>query len=130
MLFPLLLQKVLDKITEICYWFYFLFEKVLIFYFFVVISQDVKLALFIGQEYTSSHTCYSEIQFAPYLLDLTPSVYILFPNLKKCLGGNIFTSNEEVGCANVVFFLNLDDSHFKLGVKAMEHRWEIFIELF
>ena len=31
--------------------------------------------------------------------DLVPSYYLLFPNLKKWLGGKIFTNNEEMESA-------------------------------
>lgn len=33
---------------------------------------------------------------APYLPNLAPSDYFLFPNIKKWLNGKIFANNEEV----------------------------------
>ena len=66
---------------------------------------------------------------APYSPDLAPSDYFLFPNLKKWLGGKRFASNDEVEAAVDGYFDELDKSHYKQGVEAIEHRWAKCIEL-
>ena len=66
---------------------------------------------------------------APYSPDLAPSDYHLFPNLKKWLGGKKFANNEEVESAVNGYFEELEVSHYKQGIEAIEHRWEKCIEL-
>ena len=66
---------------------------------------------------------------APYSPDLAPSDYFLFPNLKKWLGGKRFANNDEVEPAVDGYFEELDGSHYKHGIEAIEHRWEKCIEL-
>jgi len=66
---------------------------------------------------------------APYSPDLASSDYFLFPNLKKWLGGKRFANNEEVESAVNGYFEELDNSHYKQGIEAIEHRWEKCIEL-
>ena len=56
------------------------------------------------------------------------SDYFLFPNLKKCLGGQIFANNKEVETTVYDYFEELDGFHYKQGIKAIEHHWEKFIE--
>lgn len=58
---------------------------------------------------------------SPYSLDLAPSNYYLFPNLKKRLGGKKFGGKEEVKFANE-YFEALDESDYKNGIIALEHR--------
>jgi histone-lysine N-methyltransferase SETMAR len=55
---------------------------------------------------------------APYSPDLAPSDYFLFPNLKKWLGGKRFAVDG--------YFAELDYSHYKQGIEAIEHRWEVY----
>ena len=50
---------------------------------------------------------------ASYLLDLAPSDYFLFPNLKQWLGGQRFANNKEVESAVNGYFEELDGSHHK-----------------
>ena len=59
---------------------------------------------------------------APYLPNLAPSDYFLFPNLKKWLGDQRFTNNEEMESAVNGYFEELNDSHYKQGIKAIEQR--------
>jgi hypothetical protein len=49
--------------------------------------------------------------------------------LKKWLGGKRFANNEEVQSAVDGYFAELDYSHYKQGIEAIEHRWEKCIEL-
>jgi len=66
---------------------------------------------------------------APYLPDLAPSDYFLFPNLKKWIGGKRFANNKEVESAVDGYFEALDGSHYKQGIEAIEHSWEKCVEL-
>ena len=66
---------------------------------------------------------------APYLPDLVPSDYFLFPNLKKWLGGKRFSNNEEVDSAVNGYFEELDGSRYKHGIEDIEHCRERCIEL-
>ena len=65
----------------------------------------------------------------PYSSDFASSNYFLFPTLKKWLGGQRFINNEEVESAVNGYFDELDGSHYKQGIEAIEHRWEKCIEL-
>lgn len=65
----------------------------------------------------------------PYSPDLAPSDYYLFPNLKKWLGGKKFESNEQVIGAVNEYFEGLDESDYKNGITALEHRYEKCINL-
>ena len=66
---------------------------------------------------------------APYSTDSAPLNYFLFPNLEKGIGGQKFANNEEVESAANSYFGELNDSHYKQGIEAIEHRWEKCIEL-
>lgn len=64
-----------------------------------------------------------------YSPDLAPSDFHLFPNLKKHLGGQKFSSNEEVEAAVGDFFEGLEETFFMTGIQALETRWKKCIEL-
>lgn len=64
-----------------------------------------------------------------YSPDLAPSDFHLFPNLKKHLGGQKFSTNEEVEDAVNLYFEGLEESFFKKGIEAFETRWKKCIEL-
>jgi [histone H3]-lysine36 N-dimethyltransferase SETMAR len=64
-----------------------------------------------------------------YSPDLAPSDFQLFPNLKKHLGGQKFSSNEEVEYAVSRYFADLEISFFKTGIEALENRWKKCIDL-
>ena len=66
---------------------------------------------------------------APYSPHLASLYYVLFPNLKKCLGSQRFANNEEVESAVNGYFEELDGSHYKQDILASEQRWEKRIEL-
>ncbi|EFN81976.1 hypothetical protein EAI_01005, partial [Harpegnathos saltator] len=57
------------------------------------------------------------------------SDYFLFPNLKKWLDDKRFANIEEVESAVDGYFEELDDSHYKQGIEAIEHRWANCLEL-
>ena len=69
------------------------------------------------------------LTYASYSPDLAPSDYFLFPNLKKCHGSQRFGNNEEIESAVNGQFEEHDDSHYKQGIKAIEHRWKKCFEL-
>ena len=62
-------------------------------------------------------------------LDLAPSDFFSFPNLKKWLGGQRFTSNEKVITQTDAYFKDLPKSYFLEGFKKLEKRLEKCIEL-
>jgi [histone H3]-lysine36 N-dimethyltransferase SETMAR len=64
-----------------------------------------------------------------YSPDLAPTDFHLFPNLKKHLGGQEFSSNEEVECVVSRYFADLEESFFKTGIEALESRWKKCIDL-
>ena len=55
-----------------------------------------------------------------YSLDLTPSDYFIFSNSKKLFGGQRFANNEEVESAVSGSFEELDGSHYKQRIEAIE----------
>ena len=56
-----------------------------------------------------------------YSPDLAPPDYFLFPNFKKWIGGQRFSSNKEVESAVNSYFEKLDGFHYNLGIKAIEN---------
>ena len=69
------------------------------------------------------------LPLALYSPDLASLDYSLIPNLKKWLGGQRFANNEEVESAFNGYFEELNGSHYKRRIEAIEHRWETSIEL-
>ena len=66
---------------------------------------------------------------SPYFLDLAPSAYWLFANLKKMLQGMRFGSNEEVIAETEAYFDSKDESFYKKGIEKFEKRWNECITL-
>lgn len=64
-----------------------------------------------------------------YSSDLAPFDFHLFPDLKKHLGGQKFSSNEEVEAAVNQYFTDLPESFFKTGIEALQNRWKKCIKL-
>ena len=88
--------------------------------------------ILLQQDNARVHTCkiamdaverngYELIPHPAYSLDLAPSDYFLFPNLKKDIRGRHFRSNEEVVAA--VEVRDKDPGFFSSGLMALEHRW-------
>ncbi|EZA50295.1 Histone-lysine N-methyltransferase SETMAR, partial [Ooceraea biroi] len=71
---------------------------------------------------------YELLPHPPYSPDLTPCDIFLFPNLKSWLGGQKFSSNEEVIAVNE-YFDGFDTAYFSEGIKQLEHRWTKCVEL-
>ena len=66
---------------------------------------------------------YELIPQPAYSLDLAPSDYFLFPNLKKDIRGCHFPSSEEVVAAAEKRVRDKDSGFFSSGLMALEHRW-------
>ena len=90
--------------------------------------------ILLQQDNVRVHTCkiamdavernrYKLIQYPAYSLDLAPSDYFLFPNLKKDICGRHFRSNKEVVAAVEEWVRDKDPSFFSSGLMALEHRW-------
>ena len=60
--------------------------------------------------------------------DLAPSDFFLFPNLKKWLSGQRFTSNEVIAQTDA-YFEDLPKSYFLGSLKKLEKRLEKCVEL-
>lgn len=65
----------------------------------------------------------------PYLPHLAPSDFLLFPDLRKWLGGRTFASNAAVEQAVDGYFSRLDNIYFSDGLKGSEKQWNRCIEL-
>ena len=61
--------------------------------------------------------------------DLSPNDFFLFPNLKKWLVGQQFTSNEEVIAQWDAYFEDITKSYFLDGSKKLKKRLEKCLEL-
>ena len=90
--------------------------------------------ILLQQDNARVHTCkiamdavkgngYELILHPTYSLDLAPSDYFLFPNLKKDIHGCRFRSNKEVVAAVEEWVRDKDPGFFSSGLMALEHRW-------
>ena len=64
-----------------------------------------------------------------YSPDLAPPDFHLFPKLKIFLGGLGFSTMEEQTDEEEGYFAGLEESHFRDGIKELEHRWNKYINL-
>ena len=89
--------------------------------------------ILLQQDNARVHTCkiamddverngYELIPHPTYSLDLAPSDYFLFPNLKKDICGRHFRSREEVVAAVEEQVRDKDPGFFSSGLMALEHR--------
>ncbi|KMQ88673.1 histone-lysine n-methyltransferase setmar [Lasius niger] len=69
------------------------------------------------------------IDHPPYSPDLAPSDFFLFPKLKVSLGGQRFSSNEEIITFVNEYFAEQDVNYYLNGLKRWEHLWEKCIGL-
>ena len=65
----------------------------------------------------------------PYSPDLALSDFYLFPNLKRWLQEERFSSNEGVEWETYIYFGGLDKSHYTRGIEILKDPWTKFIEL-
>ena len=72
---------------------------------------------------------YELIPHPAYSLDLAPSDFFLFLNLKKDIRGLHFRSDEEVVTAVEEWVNGKDPNFFSSGLMALEHRWSKCITL-
>ena len=89
--------------------------------------------ILLQQDNARVHTCkismdaverngYELIPHPAYSMDLAPSDYFLFPNLKKDIRGRHFRSNEEAVAAVEEWVRDKDPGFFSFGLMALEHR--------
>ncbi|XP_012057343.1 PREDICTED: histone-lysine N-methyltransferase SETMAR-like [Atta cephalotes] len=75
------------------------------------------------------HTCpvtkFNEFRYEllpqPYLPNLVPCDYFLFPNLKKWFEGKRFTTREQLIAETEVYFEGFDKSYYSDGLKKLEN---------
>ena len=72
---------------------------------------------------------YELIRHPAYSLDLAPSDYFLFPNLKNDICRCHFRSSGEVVVAVEEWVRDKDSGFFSSGLMALEHRWSKYIIL-
>ena len=65
----------------------------------------------------------------PYLPDLAPSDFFLFPCLKIALGELRFSSNEEVIASVNNYFAEKNAAYYFDGLQRWKHLWEKCVEL-
>ena len=71
------------------------------------------------------HDCGFElIDHHPYALDLAPSDYFLFPNLKKHLAGKRYENDDDVISAVEDFFESEEENFYATGIRALQLRWK------
>ena len=89
------------------------------------------------QDNAQVHTCavlmakimeltFESLQHSPYSLNFSSSDFLLFPNFKKCLGGQRFSSNEVIAQTDA-YFEDRPKSYFLDGLKKLEKRLEKYI---
>ena len=90
--------------------------------------------ILLQQDNARVHTCkiameaveqngYELIPHPAYSLDLAPSDYFLFPNLKKDIRGHHFRYKKEVVVAVEEWVRDKDPGFFSSGLMAQEHCW-------
>ena len=65
----------------------------------------------------------------PYSPDLAPSDYYLFPNLKKHIGGQRYSTSEDVLSAVEGYFGSLTPTDFWQGINKLRERWDKCVRL-
>ena len=64
-----------------------------------------------------------------YSLDMAPSDFFLFPNLKIWLEGKRFSSDQEVFAAVDEYFKGFETAYFLEGIEKLEERWTKCVEI-
>lgn len=69
------------------------------------------------------------IDYPPCSPNLAPSDFVLFPKFKVWLGGQTFSSNEEIITSVKAYSAEQDANYYLDGLKRLEHRWRKCIDL-
>ena len=83
---------------------------------------------------TSVHKCnivqaalrrvaFTKLDYPAYSLDIAPSDYYLFSNLKKFLHGKNFSSDDEAITTVVDYLIDLNSEFFCKGTQSLHDRW-------
>jgi hypothetical protein len=72
---------------------------------------------------------YELLEHSPCSSDLAPCDFYLFPKLNLFLAGQRFSSNQESIAAVEGYFADLTKNHYRDGIMALEHHWDICISL-
>jgi hypothetical protein len=72
---------------------------------------------------------YKLLEHSPCSPDLAVSDFCLFPKLKLFLAGQRFSSNQEANAAVEGYSADLTKNHYRDGIMALEHCWNICISL-
>jgi histone-lysine N-methyltransferase SETMAR len=72
---------------------------------------------------------YELLEHLPYSPELTPSDFCLFPKLKLFLAGQRFSSDQDGIAAVEGYFADLTKKHYRVGIIALDHRWNKCISL-
>jgi histone-lysine N-methyltransferase SETMAR len=67
---------------------------------------------------------FTELTHPPYSPDLAPSDFFLFPNLKKDLRKQAYTSDLAVEKATMAWLKKKSESFYAGGISRLKHRWE------
>uniref|UniRef100_A0A1B6MM15 Tc1-like transposase DDE domain-containing protein n=1 Tax=Graphocephala atropunctata TaxID=36148 RepID=A0A1B6MM15_9HEMI len=99
-----------------------------------------KKKILFRQENARVHTCavsmakIAELKFVllphpPYSPELAPSDFFRFPNFKIWLGGQRFTSDEEVIASTEAYFEEFEEIYFLGGLRTLEKRLDKCMEV-
>ena len=90
----------------------------------VLFHQDNAPAHSSAVAMATIHDCgFQLVPHPPYSPDLAPSDFHLFPNLKKDLAGQRFTTDEEVIDAVDSYLEDQPKNFYCSSIEAVRHRW-------
>ena len=72
---------------------------------------------------------YEILPYPRYSPVWAPSDYFFFPSMKTLLGGNRFSSNEEIIAATNKYFEGFDKNYFLEGIKKLKLQYNKCIQL-
>jgi len=72
---------------------------------------------------------YELVPHPPYLPDLAPSDFCLFPQLKIGFSGTYLSNDNDVIASVEVFLQGQDKLFYKAGIQKLQKRWNKFIEV-
>ena len=71
---------------------------------------------------------FEEIRHPPYSPDLAPSDYHLFPNLKKYLCGQRFSTDDELKSAAEEWLKGQSELFYFTGIEELRDRYKLCID--